>query len=175
MELPVSFLCALEECVCVCLCVCLCVWVVGDLIVLLHHVGLLWLDEGAAATGGGWFLQIILCAAATATQLELLSALILGLHVMWKTPWAVSTSSSDDRGFTCQLVFIILLRFVVYSTEFNLSYVKYFPILQFVLLFQIRISRKHSLASVLDSTLNTFWSTRRVTPKVKVAALKKMT
>lgn len=46
---------------------------------------------------------------------------------MWKTPWADSTSSSDDRGFTCQLLFIILLRFVVYSTEFNLSYVKYFP------------------------------------------------
>lgn len=42
-----------------------------------------------------------------------------------------STSSSDDRGFTCQLVFIIPLRFVVYSTGINLSYVKYFPIAVF--------------------------------------------
>lgn len=50
---------------------------------------------------------------------------------MWKTPWAGSTSSSDDRGFTCQLVFIIPSRFVAYSTEFNLSYVKYFPIAVF--------------------------------------------
>lgn len=80
------------------------------------------------ATGRGWILQMILCVAATATQLELLSPLILGLHVMWKTPRADSTSSSDDRAFTCQLVFIIPSRFVVYSTKFNLSYVKYFPI-----------------------------------------------
>lgn len=83
---------------------------------------------GAAATVGGWLLQMILCVAAAATQLELLSPLILGLHVMWKTPWAGSTSSSDDRGFTCQLVFTIPSRFVVYSTESTPSYVKYFPI-----------------------------------------------
>lgn len=89
----------------------------------------------SAATVGGWLLQMILRVAATATQLELLSPLILGLHVMWKTPWACSTSSSDDRGFTCQLVFIIPSRFVVYSTEFNLSYVKYFPIAVFLFIF----------------------------------------
>lgn len=71
---------------------------------------------------------MILCVAATATQLEMLSPLILGLHVMWKTPWTRSTSSSDDRGFTCQSVFIILPRFVLYSSRFNLRYVKYFPI-----------------------------------------------
>lgn len=71
---------------------------------------------------------MILCVAAAATQLEMLSPLILGLHVMWKTPWTRSTSSSDDRGFTCQSVFIILPRFVLYSSRFNLRYVKYFPI-----------------------------------------------
>lgn len=59
---------------------------------------------------------------------------------MWKTPWAGSTSSSDDRGFTCQLLFIIPSRFVVYSTEFNLSYVKYFP-LRFPVFFFFFFSR----------------------------------
>lgn len=82
----------------------------------------------AVATGGGWLFQMILCIAATAMQLELLSPLILGLHVMWKTPRAGSISSSDDRGFTCQSIFIIPSRFMVYSTKFNFSYVKYFPI-----------------------------------------------
>lgn len=91
------------------------------LIMLLHHVW--W---------GWWFGDCSHCLGmsppdARATQLELLSPLILGLHVMWKTPWASSASSSDDRGFTCQLVFVIPLRFVVYFSKFNHSYVKYFP------------------------------------------------
>lgn len=85
----------------------------------------------AAATVGGWLLQMILCVAATATQLEMLSSLILGLHVMWKTPWACSTSSSDDRGFTCQLVFIILSRFVVYSLNSALAMLNISPSLFF--------------------------------------------
>lgn len=87
----------------------------------------------AAATVGGWLLQMILCVAATATQLEMLSSLILGLHVMWKTPWACSTSSSDDRGFTCQLVFIILSRFVVYSLNSALAMLNISPSLFFFL------------------------------------------
>lgn len=104
-------------------------WECMHLIVLLHHARCCWwLDGAAVSTGAGWLLQMILCVAATATQLELLSPLILGLHVMWKTPWVGSTSSSDDRSFTCQFLFIIPLRFVVYSTEFNFSYVKYFPV-----------------------------------------------
>lgn len=136
---------------------------------------------------------MILCVAATATQLELLSPLILGLHVMWKTPWAGSTSSSDDRGFTCQLGFIILSRFVVYSTEFNVSYVKYLPIavfffffskaqrriwgLHFVLLSLNQINNNTQLGISLDCVfflsgyfLNTLYN-NTVTPKVKVDAL----
>lgn len=75
---------------------------------------------------------MILCIAATAMQLELLSPLILGLHVMWKTLWAGSISSSDGRGFTCQLVFIIPSWFVVYSTQFSFSYVENLPVAVFL-------------------------------------------
>lgn len=94
---------------------------------------------------------------------------------MWKTPWASSTSSLDDRGFTCQLVFIMLPRFVVYSTEF-VSYVKYFPVAVVQFCFAVSESNHpQTQLGIRSGSERAPKHKQEAAPKVEASTLKKMT